>query len=145
MLINVVAYDTRPQQDKTQKYGAATGGTSDYNIITGMFDGNRNAEIALVGTHNVYIKSDYLLMNFGTFDCTRIKVDQKGVNVPVSQGATAITITLPIAEPDVIYGVLVIPNWSTSVYIVTKTTTSFTVGFGTSAPSNAKIDWLLYR
>lgn len=48
-------------------------------------------------------------------------------------------------EPDASYGVMVVPNWSTTCYVTAKTRSGFTVEFGTAAPANAKIDWMIVR
>lgn len=48
-------------------------------------------------------------------------------------------------EPDTSYAVMVVPNWSTTCYVTSKTRSGFTVEFGTAAPANAKIDWMIVR
>jgi hypothetical protein len=74
-----------------------------------------------------------------------ISTSQKGVNVPVDVGVTNMTVTLPIAEPDTAYGVLVSPGWNTTYWITGKTTTSFTVNFGTAPTAASTFDWFLFR
>jgi len=75
-----------------------------------------------------------------------LQVKQKGTNVAVPEGATSLTITLPVAEPDTNYGVLVTPAWNTNCWVTGKTTTDFTVNFGTPAPTGGSyIDWFVYR
>jgi hypothetical protein len=83
-------------------------------------------------TGNIKTDNDIILAN-------------KGVNAPVTAGATSILITLPVTEPNNNYGVNVTPNWNTTVWVTGKTTTGFTVNFGTAAPSGAMIDWHLFR
>lgn len=76
----------------------------------------------------------------------RLYLRQKGVSVAVSEGSTSINITLPVSEEDTNYGVLVTPYWNTSVWITNKTTSGFTVNFGTAAPTGGSyIDWFVYR
>ena len=76
----------------------------------------------------------------------RLYLRQKGVNVAVAEGLTSINITLPVSEEDADYGVLVTPHWDTSVWITNKTTSGFTVNFGTAAPTGGSyIDWFVYR
>jgi hypothetical protein len=76
----------------------------------------------------------------------RLFIKQKGVNVAVSEGSTSLTVTLPVTEPNTSYGVLVIPQWNTNVWVTNKTTTSFTINFGTAAPTGGSyIDWFVYR
>jgi hypothetical protein len=48
-------------------------------------------------------------------------------------------------EPDATYGVIVTPNWLTTVQVTSKTVSGFTINFGTPAPANAKVDWFLVR
>ena len=71
---------------------------------------------------------------------------QRAINVAVPQAANSITVTLPVAEPDTSYGVSVVPQWNTSVYVTSKTATTFVIGFGTAAPSGgSKLDWIVFR
>jgi hypothetical protein len=65
--------------------------------------------------------------------------------VPVPNGASNITIQLSRTQEDANYGVSVLPNWSTTVYVTMKNTTHFTINFGTPAGESAKIDWFIYR
>ena len=67
------------------------------------------------------------------------------VLVPVPNGASNITIQLSRTQEDANYGVSVLPNWSTTVYVTMKNTTHFTINFGTPAGESAKIDWFIYR
>jgi hypothetical protein len=50
-------------------------------------------------------------------------------------------------EPDANYGVMVTPNWNTTVWITRKATTGFTMNFGTAAPRDGSgmVDWLIVR
>jgi hypothetical protein len=70
---------------------------------------------------------------------------QKGINVSVPAGATFINITLPIAEPDTNYGVVVTPQWNTTVWVTNKTTTGFRINFGTAPTVASALDWFLFR
>jgi len=75
----------------------------------------------------------------------KLTVAQKGVNVSVSASATSLAVTLPKAESDTNYGVLVVPQWNTTVWITNKTTTGFTINFGTAPSSNSALDWFVFR
>ena len=59
-------------------------------------------------------------------------------NVAVTQGATSVAVSMN--EVDTTYTISVSPSWNTSWWITNKTTTGFTVNFGTAAPSGATID-----
>jgi hypothetical protein len=48
-------------------------------------------------------------------------------------------------EPDIAYGVTVTPSWLTTVAVTAKRRDGFDLSFGTAAPANATIDWLLVR
>lgn len=69
------------------------------------------------------------------------------VGVAVGNGATSHAVTFDIAEPDVNYGVSVTPTWATTVRVAEadKSTTGFTVRFGSAAGASDKIDYLVFR
>lgn len=68
-----------------------------------------------------------------------------GVALTVTAAATTHAVTLPRTEPDANYGVTVTPSWGTTVFVTGKTTTGFTVNFGTAAPSGASFDFITFR
>jgi len=68
-----------------------------------------------------------------------------GVATAVTAAAVNVTITLPLVEVDALYGVVAVPNWSTTVYVTNKTTTSFKINFGTAAPASSTVDWIVFR
>jgi len=68
-----------------------------------------------------------------------------GVDVSVSNGASSHTVTLSRTQENAVYGVSVIPSWDTTVYITAKSTTQFTVTFGTNAGASDTLDWFIYR
>ncbi len=74
-----------------------------------------------------------------------IRVQQKGVNIKVPAGSTSLQVTLPVPEPDTNYGVLVVPQWNTTVWVTNKTTTGFTINFGTAPTTDNALDWFVYR
>jgi len=75
----------------------------------------------------------------------KLWLKQKGVNVTVTAGFTSISVTLPEPEPDTNYGVIVTPGWDTSVWITDKTTSGFTINFGTPPTVDSALDWFVYR
>jgi len=76
----------------------------------------------------------------------RAVIKNSGVNVAVAEGATSLAVTLPVTEADTNYGVLVTPHWNTTVSVTGKTTTGFTINFGTAAPvGGSSLDWMLFR
>jgi len=47
-----------------------------------------------------------------------------------------------MAQPDAVY---VTPQWNTTVWITGKTTTGFTINFGTAAPTGGSyVDWVIF-
>ena len=63
----------------------------------------------------------------------------------VPLAATSVVVTFPREEPDANYGVTATPNWGTTVWVDTKTTTGCTVNFGTAAVAAASIDLITFR
>jgi len=69
----------------------------------------------------------------------------KGNNVAVAAGATSLAVTLPTTLQNTNYAVYVTPQWNTSVWITGKTTTGFTINFGTAAPTGGSaLDWVVF-
>lgn len=48
-------------------------------------------------------------------------------------------------EADADYDVFVSPSWATTVHVTSKSTSGFTINFGTAAPAGGKVSWLLVR
>lgn len=65
--------------------------------------------------------------------------------VAVTAAAGTVAVAFPRAEADALYGVSVTPNWGTTAWVTAKTTTGFTVNFGTVAPANATVDIITFR
>ena len=69
----------------------------------------------------------------------------KGNNVAVAAAATSLAVTLPVTLPSTNYAVYVTPQWNTSYWITGKTTTGFTINFGTAAPTGGSaLDWVIF-
>jgi len=69
----------------------------------------------------------------------------KGNNVAVAAGATSLAVTLSQTLPSTNYAVYVTPQWNTSVWVTGKTTTGFTINFGTAAPTGGSaLDWVIF-
>jgi len=69
----------------------------------------------------------------------------KGNNVAVAAGATSLAVTLSQTLPSTNYAVYVTPQWNTTVWITGKTTTGFTINFGTAAPTGGSaLDWVIF-
>ena len=69
----------------------------------------------------------------------------KGNNVAVAAGATSLAVSLSLTLPNTNYAVYVTPQWNTSVWITGKTTTGFTINFGTAAPTGGSyVDWVIF-
>ena len=69
----------------------------------------------------------------------------KGNNVAVAAGATSLAVSLPLTLNTTNYAVYVTPQWNTSVWVTGKTTTGFTINFGTAAPTGGSyVDWVIF-
>ena len=69
----------------------------------------------------------------------------RGYNVAVSASATSQVVTFGTAHPDANYAVFCTPDWNTTCFVTNKTTTGFTLNYGTSAPSSQLVDWFVAR
>ena len=69
--------------------------------------------------------------------------NQLAVAVPAAN--TTLPVTFLNKESTLTYGVIVIPNWNTTVWVTAKTATGCTANFGTAAPANASIDLATFR
>lgn len=67
------------------------------------------------------------------------------VQLAVTLAATTTAVTFARTEPDTSYGVQATPSWGTTVWVTNRTTTGFTLNFGTGAPANAVVDVLTFR
>lgn len=66
-----------------------------------------------------------------------------GYSYPPATGASVIVPSH--IEPDTNYYVQVQPTWATTWHVSAKSTTAFTITFGTAAPSAQTVGWLMYR
>jgi len=65
-------------------------------------------------------------------------------NIPVPTNSGSVVITFAVAQPDTSYMVALEATWGTTLAVI-KTTTAFTVTFGTASPAGAKLSWALLR
>jgi len=69
----------------------------------------------------------------------------RGIDVPVQAGATEMQVRFATPEADAAYAVAVTPTWLTTVCSPTRTEAGFTVQFGTPAPDDARVQWIMVR
>lgn len=67
-----------------------------------------------------------------------------GNGINITSGATSYS-SPGLNEDDANYKVLVAPTWNTTWWITNKTTTGFTINFGTAPSSNSTLDWSIRR
>lgn len=68
-----------------------------------------------------------------------------GITAVATSATTAsVTFTYP-AEPSTQYAVQLTTTWQTTIAITSKSTTGFTVSFGTAAPASSSVHWLIVR
>jgi hypothetical protein len=65
-------------------------------------------------------------------------------NESVMSGLSSLPVTLPVPEPDDMYGVVATPSWNTTVYVSNKTQNSFDLNFGTVSPGS-EVSWIVFR
>jgi len=69
----------------------------------------------------------------------------RGIDLKVKPGEKELEVQFGRPEADAHYAVSVTPNWMTPYCVASKTPTGFTVRFGTAAPPDAALDWIIVR
>ena len=72
-------------------------------------------------------------------------VNLRGIDAAVEEGATEMEIGFPVPEADSAYAVAITPSWLTALAVPTKGADGFRVLFGTPAPADARLSWVLVR
>lgn len=125
------------------------------SFIEGWFD---IASIQLKAVPNLLLNPHWLSgyrpvfyepTNCIIFDNYTIATQSCNRNGVVSEGEDHIDIFFTPSptfnQTDTNYGVVVTPNWNTTVWVTDKATSGFTINFGTNAPANAKFDYFIFR
>lgn len=73
-------------------------------------------------------------------DGSVIGVGESGT-ATVNASSTSVNITFATTKPNTNYSVSVAPSWNTTFYVTNKTTTGFTINFGTAPGSSSPVDW----
>lgn len=70
-----------------------------------------------------------------------------GVNVSVGNAVTSHAVTFTKAEANATFAAIVVPSWSTTVYVpvADKSTTGFTVRFGSASGAADSISYQIVR
>lgn len=70
-----------------------------------------------------------------------------GVNIPVAAGSVSLAVVFARQESNTDYGVLVLPGWDTTVSIPDdeKSTSGFTVYFGSAPGTASALQWSTHR
>lgn len=69
----------------------------------------------------------------------------RGYNNSVTAAASTQSVTFGTAYPDANYAVFCTPNWNTTCFVSGKSTTGFTLNFGTAAPAGQLVDWFVAK
>ena len=98
---------------------------------------------------NITLVPNSQIVGYGMGNPTIVNVNisnaVKGNNVAVAAGATSLAVSLSVILPSTNYAVYVTPQWNTSYWITGKTTTGFTINFGTAAPTGGSaLDWVIF-
>ena len=122
--------------------------TSGFSITAGS-PGSPGGNLNALGNSNLNAVIAYALdLNAGQIpNITGANVLNylKGNNVAVAAAATSLAVTLPQTLPSTNYAVYVTPQWNTTVWITGKTSTGFTINFGTAAPTGGSyVDWVIF-
>ncbi|QQS44667.1 hypothetical protein IPM65_03660 [Candidatus Roizmanbacteria bacterium] len=67
----------------------------------------------------------------------------RGIDVPVTAGATEITVTFTDVNDTDTYAISVLPTWFTNIIVQDKTIDGFKILFDRPAPVDATLDWLI--
>jgi parallel beta helix pectate lyase-like protein len=103
--------------------------TGTVSIVGNLFYGNSGSDVS--GASNIGAGS----------------IPSMSANYSVTVGHSSVMITLPPPSglPSSTYVAIGTPNWGTTCYVSSKTTTTVTFTFGTAAPSGAEIDVVIVR
>lgn len=85
--------------------------------------------------------SAHVLGNFTVAGALGLTAKSSGVGVSVTYKSNQVTVSG--IDAALRYAVSVSPTWNTTFWVTDKSPTHFTVHFGTPAPIDATIDWLL--
>jgi len=105
--------------------------------------------LAVAGTLNVTgavtLDSTLTVAGNATFsgDIT-FSANTRGKNETVASTSTSLAITGK-TYTDASYAVLCTPDWDTTCYVTGKTSSGFTLNFGTAAPAAQTVDWIVIR
>jgi len=120
-----------------------------YALLIGNIPGNvYNASGSLRIANQNIITNGFISVN-GTvipnIFSANISNSFRGNNIAVAAGATSLAVSLSQTLPNTNYAVYVTPQWNTSVWITGKSTTGFTINFGTAAPTGGSaLDWVIF-
>ena len=127
-----------PTNKVTSGFSITVGG----NIIVGGNLGvGNNSNLNSINAYALYLDNGQIPNIYGA----NVQNSFKGNNVAVAAGATSLAVSLPLTLPNTNYAVYVTPQWNTSVWVTNKTTTGFTINFGTAAPTGGSyVDWVIF-
>ncbi len=104
----------------------------------------RSGDLKLVG--GALDLSGRQVFEISGISATRKKsLNLRGIGINVNAGKKELNVKFSKPEPDAVYAVAVTPSWLTTLAVTKKAEGGFKVDFGTPAPENAKVDWILIR
>lgn len=106
---------------------------------------NATVQGALSVTGAVSLSSTLTVAGNATFSGNVISFSNnvRGIDQAITTGATTLAVTFGTAYPDAAYAVTCTANYNTTCFVTGKTTTGFTLNFGTAAPASAAVDWFV--
>jgi len=127
-----------PTNKVTSGFSITVGGNI---IVGGNLDVGNNSNLNSINAYALYLDNGQIPNIYGA----NVQNSFKGNNVAVAAGATSLAVTLSTTLPNTNYAVYVTPQWNTSVWVTGKTTTGFTINFGTAAPTGGSyVDWMIF-
>jgi len=127
-----------PTNKVTSGFSITVGGNI---IVGGNLDVGNNSNLNSINAYALYLDNGQIPNIYGA----NISNTFKGNNVAVAAGATSLAVTLSQTLNTTNYAVYVTPQWNTSVWVTNKTTTGFTINFGTAAPTGGSyVDWVIF-
>jgi hypothetical protein len=108
-------------------------------------DLNFNVPAGKVFSFTVDNNGVFLIYADGEIQYLKVKNSVSNIG-NIGAGTVHVHVALPLAEPDVNYGVSVEVDWSTTTFVQNKTTNGFDIGFGTATGgTGGYYSFILYR
>lgn len=118
---------------------------SDKSLVTGTALLSADTTNLTLTVQNLAVSGTLTVTGAATFngDIT-FSANTRGKDQAITLAATTLVITGK-TYPDASYSAVCTSNYNTTCFVTGKTSTGFTLNFGTVAPASATVDWLVVR